>query len=419
MTIRTKAAADRPGPLGRLARRLFFKILANARYGRLRLTLPDGRTEIIQGETEGPHVELRIADARFFTALARSGDIGFGEAYTEGWWTSPDLPELLRFFVLNREAMRFSRAVAVPQPIVSLYRGLRRLGGRRNHKNGARENIRRHYDLGDDLFHTFLDPSMAYSSAVFEREDMSLAEAQRAKFRKIAEKANLKPGDRVLEIGCGWGGFAAYAAEHHGCHVTGLTISDHQHEHARALAAEKGLQELMDIRKMDYRDVEGAGAYDAIVSIEMLEAVGHEYHETFYETLERLLAPDGVAVVQVIVIRDQRYNAYRFEGDWSRKHIFPGGLLPSLTRLAEVMRSRSTLMVRDIEAIGPHYARTLAEWRKRFLTAADVLEEHGYDERFRRTWDYYFAYCQAGFACRVIDDYQIVMDRPQGVGIRT
>jgi cyclopropane-fatty-acyl-phospholipid synthase len=220
----------------------------------------------------------------------------------------------------------------------------------------------------------------------------------------------------VLEIGSGWGGFALYAAEKWGCTIQGITLSENQLAYARKKAGESGMENLVSFALMDYREV--TEEYDKIVCIEMLEAVGHAYHRAFFAALDRILAPGGQVFLQFIAIYDQRYQAYRFQGDWTRKHIFPGGLLPSLTRVMEVMRDETRFTLRRVEAIGPDYARTLAIWRKNFLDCTDQLEAMGYDQFFRRTWEYYLSYCQAGFSCRVIDDYQILLARPEGLGPR-
>jgi cyclopropane-fatty-acyl-phospholipid synthase len=414
MTIRTPAL-DR-GWLIRLVGILLPALFRRTEYGTLTLVQPDGSSMRFQGASPGPDIQLFIHDYRVYKALGLSGDIGFGEAYTKGWWSTPDLPELLRFFVLNREQMRVSQVLHIPGPVIWTFNTLRRLGGRRNTKKGARANIHAHYDLGDKLFSTFLDPSMAYSCAYFEDQDMTLAQAQEAKYRRAAELLNLQAGDRVLEIGCGWGGFALYAAEKTGCTVQGITISENQLALAREKARERGLDHLVSFALTDYREV--SAEFDKIVSIEMLEAVGHAYHRSFFATLDRLLAPGGQVFIQFIAIHDQRYQAYRFQGDWTRKHIFPGGLLPSLTRVLEVMRDETRFTLRWVEAIGPYYAKTLAIWRENFLASTEQLEDMGYDQFFRRTWEYYLSYCQAGFSCRVIDDYQIVLARPEGLGPR-
>jgi len=271
----------------------------------------------------GPAAELQVLDSRFYTALALGGDIGFGEAYAKGWWASPDLEALMLFLARNQERMRLAVALGISAPLVSLSRGLRRLGGSRNHRRGARKNIMAHYDLGDKLFQHLLDPFMAYSSAIFEHEEATLQQAQEAKFRRIAEQLELRPEDRVLEIGSGCGGFALWTARNIGCRVEGVTISDNQLAFARRRAAEEGLDRLVSFRLQDYRDIQGQ--FDKVVSIEMLEAVGHEYHPRFFDALERLTAPGGMDLLQFIAIRDQRYDACRFQGGWIRKHIFPGG----------------------------------------------------------------------------------------------
>jgi len=279
MTIRT-ASLSRMGLKALLARTIILALLRRAARGRLRLPEPDGSVHHFQGVAPGPDVAMTIDDPHFYRAVAKSGDIGFGEAYVSGWWTTPDLPGLLRFFIVNREEMRVSKALHIPGPAAAAFNILRRLGGRRNTRAGARENIHAHYDLGNDMFETFLDPSMAYSCAYFERGDMTLAEAQLAKFRKVAEKLELAPGDRVLEIGSGWGGFAMFAAEQYGCQVDGVTISQQQLELARQKAHERGLEDKVRFSLMDYRDVRET--YDKIVSIEMLEAVGHQYHGAIF-----------------------------------------------------------------------------------------------------------------------------------------
>lgn len=414
MTIRTPAL-DR-GLLDRLVGFFLLALFRRTECGILTLVQPDGSSMRFQGPSPGPDVFLRINDYRVYKALGRSGDIGFGEAYTRGWWSTPDLPELLRFFVLNREQMQVSQVLHIPGPVIWIFNTLRRLGGRRNTTKGARENIHAHYDLGDELFSTFLDPSMAYSCAYFEDQDMTLAQAQEAKYRRVVELLNLQAKDRVLEIGCGWGGFALYAAEKTGCTIQGITISESQLAYAKGKARERGLDHLVSFSLTDYREV--SEEFDKIVSIEMLEAVGHAYHRAFFAALDRLLAPGGKVFIQFIAIHDQRYQAYRFQGDWTRKHIFPGGLLPSLTRVMEVMRDETRFTLRWVEAIGPDYAQTLAMWRKNFLASTERLEALGYDQFFRRTWEYYLSYCQAGFSCRVIDDYQIILARPEGLGAR-
>lgn len=412
LTIRKYDHAAR-GPLERLARRVFLRMLARLHFGRLELVEADGARTVFTGSESGPDATIRVVDSRFYGALARSGDIGFGEAYSRGWWETADLPDLLRLLALNHNALKMAEALGVPGAFIDLGRGLRKLGGRRNDPSGAKENIHAHYDLGDELFATFLDSTMAYSCACFEREDMSLEEAQLAKYQRFVDRLGLGPEDRVLEIGCGWGGFAIYAARHTGCRVDGLTISENQLAFARQRVSELGLDHLVSFRLQDYRDADGS--YDKIVSIEMLEAVGHAYHSDFFAAVERLLSTGGMAMLQFIAIHDQRYDDYRFQGDWTRKHIFPGGLLPSLTRVMEMVRDHTRLTARRLYSLAPDYVRTLASWRQRFLAHENELEKLGYDAAFRRTWDYYFSYCMAGFSMHLIDNYHLLLARPEGI----
>ncbi len=280
---------------------------------------------------------------------------------------------------------------------------------RRNTLPGSRRNIHRHYDLSNAFFQTFLDDSMAYSCALFSHPGESLEAAQRNKYRSIIEKARIGAGDHVLEIGCGWGGFALEAVRRCGCRVTGITLSRDQHRLARERVREAGLQERIDILFHDYRSIRGR--FDKIVSIEMLEAVGHGYFGAFFKRLDRLLAPGGIAVIQVITIPDRRYDAYRRSHDWVRKHIFPGGLLPSLTILTRSMTRHSGLMVDHLENIGDHYALTLAEWHRRFTADRDQAARLGFDRRFQRKWAYYLGTCEAGFRERVLGDLQLVLTR--------
>jgi cyclopropane-fatty-acyl-phospholipid synthase len=282
---------------------------------------------------------------------------------------------------------------------------------RRNTPQGSRRNIRAHYDLGNDFYCLWLDPeTMLYSCALFEHPDQTLAEAQAAKIRRIVELAGIGPEHHVLEIGCGWGGFAIEAVRRTGCRVTGITISEAQLKLAQERVRAAGLADRIDLRLMDYRDLDGQ--YDRIVSIEMLEAVGHEYFEVFFRKCAQVLKPDGRAVLQVITIPDERYDAYRRNPDWIQKHIFPGGILPSRSILAAAMEKAGRLRVVHADNIGPHYASTLRAWRDTFDARADDLRLMGFDNTFQRKWDYYFSYCEAGFATGYIDDWHLVLGTP-------
>jgi cyclopropane-fatty-acyl-phospholipid synthase len=312
---------------------------------------------------------------------------------------------LIRLLIANRPALRRVTPAAIANVVID------RVGHalRGNRLGRARRNIVAHYDLSNDLYALFLDPTMTYSCARFEEVGQSLEDAQRAKLRSIAEKARLRPGLRILEIGCGWGAFALLAAREYGCHVTAVTLSDEQFRHVEELVAREGLADRIEVRLVDYRDLDGE--YDRIVSIEMLEAVGHRFLGTYFAAVDRLLAADGIAVVQVITIPDQRERAYRRRPDFIQRAIFPGGHLPSVTSMARAMTRSSDLYVEDLENLGPHYAETLRQWRERFLGQLDEVRRLGFDDTFVRLWELYLAYCEGAFLARYLNDLQLVLTR--------
>lgn len=402
MTIRRSG----PTRFQRYATKLVTDYLNRADSGALQVTFPDGSRQVF-GQPEGPQpAAMRIADHRFFSRLVLEADIGLGEAFMVGEWDTDDVPGVLAFFIRNR------RQLAEGQFRESLFSRLLeklRFLARANTLTGSRRNIRAHYDLSNAFFQTFLDETMAYSCAVFDRPDDPLAAAQRRKFDRIMNKARIGSGDHVLEIGCGWGGFAIETVRRTGCRVTGITISREQYDLARERVRQAGLSDRIDIRLCDYRRMRGR--FDKIVSIEMLEAVGHRYYGAFFNQLDRLLAPDGIAVIQTITIPDQRYDTYRREHDWIQKHIFPGGLLPSLTALTAAMTRHSRLMVDDMENIGEHYATTLARWHRQFVDNRDRVAALGFDTVFQRKWIYYLGSCEAAFRERAIGNLQLVLTR--------
>ncbi len=402
MTIRRVTAT----PLQRRCRAFVENALGNTRCGRLTISFPDGRHRPYNGTQPGPHAVLEVKDARFFSRVVLAGGIGFGEAFMHGEWDSPDPVDVIRFFIRNRKAFDDGRYQS-SWPVRALARAVEL--GRRNTIWGSRRNIRRHYDLSNDFFRLFLDPSMAYSSAIFHSPDEDLESAQQHKYDAIIRKARLQADDHLLEIGCGWGGFAIAAAIKTGCRVTGITVSREQYEFARARAAAAGLADRVRIMLADYRHLRGR--FDKIVSIEMLEAVGLAYYPLFFRRIDDLLRPQGIAVLQTITIPDQHFPRYRRESDWIRKHIFPGGLLPSLTVLTAKMTRHSSLMVDHLENIGSHYALTLEAWRRRFDANREAVAALGFDRVFRRKWRYYLASCEAAFRERVIGDLQLVLMR--------
>jgi len=337
------------------------------------------------------------------------GETGGGEAYMDGQWSSPDLAGLLRVAALNREALALSggwwRAPLQLRRTIA-----HRL--RRNTRRQSRSNIAAHYDLGNDFYRLFLDETMTYSSAVFASADQSLTDAQRNKYRLIAEGAGLTAGQHVLEIGTGWGGFALYAAGELGCRVTSITISQEQHDLARERVRAAGLEDLVDIQLRDYREI--TGTYDAIVSIEMLEAVGAEYFETYFRICDAALRPGGKMSLQSITFPDAAYEAQRRGANWIQTYIFPGGLCPSLAVIEQATRD-TRLLIRGVVDIGPHYARTLHAWRARFMDQLEGVRRLGFDDRFVRTWEYYLALCEAGFATGISQDLQIVFEKRRGL----
>lgn len=391
--------------MDRLATSLILGALRRLAHGRLEITLPDG-SKVSFGQQDGEEpVRVRVREWSFFRRLLLEGDTGAGAAYIDGVWECDDLVALVRLAIANQEVLEDGMALSWLGG--ALDRLLHRV--RRNTVRGSRRNIREHYDLSDEFFSLFLDPSMTYSCAYWEDAGASLEEAQRSKYRRIAAKARLAEGDHVLEIGCGWGAFAEFAAREYGCRVTGVTVSQSQAEYARDRVLKSGLADQVSIELADYRSVRGR--FDQIVSIEMLEAVGHEYLPLFFRRCDELLAEDGIAVLQAITIPDQRYARYRRRPDYIQRYIFPGSHLPCLRAIVNALADHTSLGLEEVENIGMHYAETLRRWRSRFLEQREEVRDLGFDESFIRRWNYYLAYCEGGFASRYINDLQIVLTR--------
>ena len=398
---RHRAGIAPSGLIARTAKLAVLRALERLEDGALDVMLPDGTTRRFGlGEPLG----VRIHRDDLFRRIALRGTTGLGEAYVAGDWEADDPARVLELLIRNAEPA----AARLPGRLLVGAGSLRPHRRPRESLRRSKRDIASHYDLGNDFFRLFLDDTMTYSCAYFERPGESLEEAQRNKYRQICDKLAIGPDDHVLEIGCGWGGFAIHAARERGARVTALTISRAQAELARRRVAEAGVGERVEIAERDYR-VE-RGSYSKIVSIEMLEAVGERGLETFFRTCDRLLAPNGLVGVQVISIPDQAYDRYRRGTDWIREYVFPGALLPSLGAMLGAMR-RTRLGVHSLEEIGIDYARTLREWRERFLANLPEVRRLGYDERFVRTWDYYLASCEAGFAARALRNVQLVLTR--------
>lgn len=398
--VRVAPATVRPG----LMERLLLRCLERLSIGRLTVDLPSGLHGTF-GDVEGaPRAAIRIKDFRTIFRMMISGDIGLAEGYMRGEWETPDLTALLLLGSRNMDAL--SGAVSENRVITVLNRI--RHARRANTRRGSRRNIAAHYDLGNDFYGSWLDSGMSYSSALFETPDESIAIAQRRKFLRLAQKLDLKPGDRVLEIGCGWGGFAELAAAEFDCTVVGLTLSQEQAKFARDRMQRAGLTGKVDIRIQDYRDVDGQ--FDKIVSVEMFEAVGEENWDTYFSVLDRGLKPGGLAALQSIMIANEKFVSYRRNPDFIQRYIFPGGMLPSPERFSDAA-NRAGMQIHDTFFFGNSYAETLRRWSDAFRRNWPAIERLGYDERFRRMWHYYLSYCEAGFEDGHVDVGQFVIGR--------
>lgn len=413
MTIRKKT---QPRLKDSLAQKLVHHRLKKMQHGQLTLTMPNGVSSHFGEQRVGKSTDLTIHSNKLFSQIVFNGNIGLGEGYSQGLWDSSDLVSVICFFLENRKV--HTRKRNLPANIQAKFIGsiqrYRHQHAPRNDEAGTKANIAAHYDLSNKLFEQFLDPTMTYSCGVFlDPHDTSedLEAAQLRKNRLLADKAKIRSDDHVLEIGCGWGGFAEQTARERGCHITGLTLSREQYDYATQRIKNAQLEHLVDIRLQDYRNV--TIQYDKIVSIEMLEAVGHNFHPEYFRKLDELLKPSGVAAIQTITIQDAQYNHYRWGMDWLRKHIFPGGELLSLARICEVTSANTTLSVQQVDAIGEHYANTLNQWRQRFNASWQSITPLGFDDYFRRTWNYYLAICEAGFLQGHINNLHIVLSRTQ------
>jgi cyclopropane-fatty-acyl-phospholipid synthase len=396
--------------LERVAMRIALRAAERLSEGRLTVVLPNGSRRIYGDRSSDLTAEIRIEDPAALVRMLVGGETGGGEAYVDGLWSSPDLAALLRLAARNREALALSAGwFRVPGQMLRTLAHRRR----RNTRACARRNIAAHYDLGNDFYRLFLDETLTYSSAVFAAPGQPLADAQRAKYAVMAANAGLTAGMHVLEIGTGWGGFALYAAGELGCRVTSVTISREQFDLARERVRSAGLDDQVDIQLRDYRDI--TGTYDAIVSIEMLEAVGHEYLSTFFEVCDRALKAGGKMSLQVITFPDATYERQRVGANWIQTYIFPGGLCPSLAVIEQALHG-TRLLIRGTTDIADSYVLTLRAWRERFMARLDDVRALGFDDRFIRMWEYYLALSEAGFATGISQDQQIVLEKARGLG---
>ncbi|PSF11360.1 SAM-dependent methyltransferase [Marinobacter shengliensis] len=394
--------------VSRIAKQLVCQQLSQLAHGKL-VVKEYGAEDLVygDGDPQYPTAELVIHDHTTWRDLVTGGSVGAAESFVAGDWSSPDLTALLRFFSRNLDTMNAfeDKFSWVSKPTLKALHWLNR-----NTPAGSRKNISAHYDLGNDLFQLFLDPTMMYSSAIYPSADSTLEEAAVYKLDTICKKLDLQPEDRVIEIGTGWGGFAIHAAKHYGCHVTTTTISREQLELAKERVKAEGLEDRITLLFDDYRDL--TGQFDKLVSIEMIEAVGPQFLDSYLAQISTLLKPDGLALVQAINMPEQRYDRALKNVDFIQRYIFPGSFIPSFGAIITSMRRGSNLVLTHSEDFGFHYARTLRDWCDRFMANRNTLLERGYDEAFQRLWHFYFAYCEAGFSERAIGVAHLVLAKP-------
>ncbi len=409
-TEKNGLSLDRPAPglLDRIAKRALIYRLRGITKGSLIIHDQEESHEFGSPSRDGLRATIFVRHPHFYRQVAFGGTIGAGEAFMVGHFDCSDLTAAVRLLLRNRHVLdgMDDRATRISAPLHKMLHGLRR-----NTRGGSRRNIAAHYDLGNELFELFLDDTMMYSSAVFPRDDAGLHEASVEKADRICRKLALTARDHVLEIGTGWGGFAVHAARHFGCRVTTTTISRQQYEYARNKIHEAGLADRITLLLKDYRDL--TGVYDKLVSIEMIEAIGHRYLEMFFNKCSGLIKPYGMMLLQAITIADQRYEAAKRSVDFMQRYIFPGSFIPSISAMTQAIARASDLRLFHLEDIGPHYATTLRQWRARFRQNLPRVRELGYDDRFVRMWEFYFCYCEGGFRERAIGDAQLLLTKPE------
>lgn len=401
-----------PGVLGHWRGEGFYRSMVKRVMGSLTggsLTLQDGEHMERYGDPscEGIHAVVNVHDGLVFKHVLTGGVIGAGESYMLGHWSSPCLVDVIRLFSANMDTMQSmdARSSRLRQWLLKAMHAFNS-----NSLTGSKRNIGAHYDLGNEFFKLFLDPTMMYSSAVYPAPDASLEEASLHKLGLLCEELELTPQDHLLEIGTGWGGMAIYAAQHYGCKVTTTTISREQYNHTCERVAQLGLEDQITVLCEDYRKL--SGKYDKIVSIEMLEAVGHEYYAEYFKRSSELLRPGGKFAIQVITVQDQRYEQARDSVDFIKRYIFPGGCLPSIEVLSRHISRDTDMQMVNLRDITQDYARTLEEWRQRFMARLETVREQGFDERFERMWEFYLCYCEGGFRERIISTVQVTLAKP-------
>ena len=394
--------------------KVILNLLSRMDLGTLNITMPNGEVvRLGNGNEVIANVEIKSND--FFRRCVLYGDIGFGEAYVDGDWDTDDITKVIKWFIVNIENAPTASGSNVQNFTLNILKIFNKIYHfkRANSVDGSRKNISEHYDLNNDFFALFLDPTMTYSAAYFTEEGMDLKQAQIEKYNRLCRQLNLKPTDHVLEIGSGWGGNAIHIAKNFGCKVTTATISEEQYKLAKERIEQENLSHKIDVVLQDYRLLEGK--FDKIVSIEMLEAVGHKFLDVYFKKCSDLLKKDGILAIQVITCPDSRYESLKNGVDWIQKHIFPGSLLPSVAAINKAINSTSDLTLLDLKDMGLDYARTLNIWREEFNKRLSEVKQLGFDERFIRKWNYYLCYCEAAFEMRNINVMQMVYARPNNV----
>ena len=385
--------------------------------GRLTITLPDGKVLIYGNGQGGVKASITIVNNAFFKKCVLFGDVGFGESYCDGDWETDDITKVIEWMITNVDnhpTLMSDKEKRAPVNFFKVFNNMLSFF-RKNSLLGSRKNIGVHYDLGNKFYQLFLDPSLTYSSAYFKNKEQTLEEAQYQKYEELCRKLHLKRTDHVLEIGSGWGGFAIYAAKSFGCRITTVTISREQFKYVLQRIAYEGLTDKITVELKDYRDIEGK--FDKIVSIEMLEAVGHEYYYSYFKQCHQLLKKDGLIALQVILSPDNRYESFRKNIDWIQKHIFPGSLLPSMAIIQKNINQTGDLNLHHFEDITSHYVRTLDIWHDNFNKKLDQIQSLDFDQQFIRKWNYYLCYCEAAFNTRNISVAQLVFSRPNNTSL--
>ena len=380
-----------------LSKKIILNILKQIKNGRI--ILNDGDDSYVFGETNGPVTTINIINLRAYRKILLQGSVGAGKSYIDGDWTTNDLQQLIELFIKNDSLFN-----NIESPLARFLSMIRTVGYKLNinTESRAKDNILAHYDLGNDFFQLILDPSMMYSCAFYEPFNISLEEASKKKLQRICDKLQLKPSDHLLEIGTGWGGFAVYAAQEYGCKITTTTISDKQYAFVKDKIKRLGLEDRIELLNLDYRKL--SGQYDKVVSIEMIEAVGHKYFDAFFHQCNQLLKPTGLFFLQAIVINDQAYEAAKDEVDFIKKYIFPGGCLPSVCSISKSIATQTKMQLISFDDIGKHYVTTLQDWHKKLLANKDLILAQGFTEDFIRMWQFYFCYSAAGFQSNYIGD---------------